>query len=96
MRFLDSNSKSENSHRICPAYQLSPLARAGEALAQLVERLAHSLIGKGVITRAHYADTCASQWIDGELVEIEYPVLHEAARDIRSPSHALTTARDVS
>jgi hypothetical protein len=34
-------------------------------------------------------------WLDGELVEMEDLVLHDAARDIRSPSHALTIARDV-
>ncbi|MDH7791652.1 hypothetical protein QBD00_002562 [Ochrobactrum sp. AN78] len=74
---------------------LSPLARASEALARLDERLAHSHVGRGVMERAHYADACASLWLDGELVEIEDLILHDAARDIRSPSHALTIARDV-
>lgn len=74
---------------------LSPLARASAALARLDERLAHSPVGQGLIERLHFADACASLWLDGELVEMEDLVLHEAARDIRSPSHALTIARDV-
>lgn len=74
---------------------LSPLARASEALARLDERLAHSPVGTGLIERLHFADACASLWLDGELIEMEDLVLHDAARDIRSPSHALTIARDV-
>ncbi|CAN7627643.1 RHE_PE00001 family protein [Brucella pseudogrignonensis] len=74
---------------------LSPLARASAALARLDERLAPSPVGQGLIERLHFADACASLWLDGELVEMEDLVLHEAARDIRSPSHALTIARDV-
>ncbi len=74
---------------------LQPLARASEALARLDERLAHSPVGTGLIERLHFADACASLWLDGELVEMEDLVLHEAARDIRSPSHQLTIARDV-
>jgi Protein of unknown function (DUF1612) len=74
---------------------LSPLARASAALARLDERLAPSPVGTGLIERLHFADACASLWLDGELVEMEDLVLHEAARDIRSPSHALTIARDV-
>jgi len=74
---------------------LSPLARTSEALARLDERLVPSPVGKGLIERLHFADACASLWLDGELVEMEDLVLHEAARDIRSPSHALTIARDV-
>ncbi len=74
---------------------LSPLTRASEALARFDERLDHSPVGTGVIERAHYADACASLWLDGELVEMEDLILHDAGRDIRSPSHALTIARDV-
>ncbi|PJO48108.1 RHE_PE00001 family protein [Brucella pituitosa] len=74
---------------------LSPLARASAALARLDERLAHSPVGAGLIERFHFADACASLWLDGELVEMEDLVLHDAARDIRFPSHALTIARDV-
>lgn len=74
---------------------LQPLACASEALARLDERLVHSPVGAGLIERLHFADACASLWLDGELVEMEDLVLHEAARDIRSPSHQLTIARDV-
>ncbi|NKC49943.1 DUF1612 domain-containing protein [Ochrobactrum anthropi ATCC 49188] len=74
---------------------LQPLTRASAALVRLDERLAHSPVGAGLIERLHFADACASLWLDGELVEMEDLVLHEAARDIRSPSHALTIARDV-
>ncbi|MFK3668204.1 RHE_PE00001 family protein [Ochrobactrum teleogrylli] len=74
---------------------LSPLTRASAALVRLDERLAPSPVGQGLIERLHFADACASLWLDGELVEMEDLVLHEAARDIRSPSHALTIARDV-
>lgn len=74
---------------------LGPLARASAALTRLDERLTHSPVGQGLIERLHFADACASLWLDGELVEMEDLVLHEAARDIRSPSHALTIARDV-
>lgn len=74
---------------------LLPLARASAALARLDERLVQSPVGNGVIERAHYADACASLWLDGELVEMEDLILNDAARDIRSPSHQLTIARDV-
>uniref|UniRef100_UPI00261479CE RHE_PE00001 family protein n=1 Tax=uncultured Rhizobium sp. TaxID=155567 RepID=UPI00261479CE len=37
----------------------------------------------------------ASLWIDGELVHLEDLVLHDATRDIRTPTHELTIARDV-
>ncbi|KYB46096.1 hypothetical protein AB664_26435 [Brucella anthropi] len=73
----------------------SAVCARGEALARLDERLAQSPAGKGVIGRAGYANTCASLWIDRELVEMEYLVLHEAERDIHSASHALTISRDV-
>ena len=34
-------------------------------------------------------------WIDGELVHLEDLVLHDGLRDIRTPTHELTIARDV-
>ncbi|MBB4571794.1 hypothetical protein GGE60_005964 [Rhizobium leucaenae] len=43
----------------------------------------------------HFADACASLWIDGELVHLEDLVLHDDTRDIRTPTHELTIARDV-
>ncbi|WP_432431567.1 RHE_PE00001 family protein [Rhizobium leguminosarum] len=45
--------------------------------------------------RSHFTDACASLWIDGELVHLEDLVLHDATKDIRTPTHELTIARDV-
>jgi len=68
---------------------------AGLALTRLDERIARSPVGQGWIERTHFADACASLWIDGELVHLEDLVLHDATRDIRTPTHELTIARDV-
>lgn len=43
----------------------------------------------------HFADACASLWIDGELVHLEDLVLRDASADIRTPTHELTIAHDV-
>lgn len=74
---------------------LRPLSDAGSALTRLDERIARSPVGEGWIERSHFADACASLWIDGELVHLEDLVLHDATRDIRTPTHELTIARDV-
>ncbi|UXS05537.1 RHE_PE00001 family protein [Agrobacterium tumefaciens] len=74
---------------------LEPAFRAGVELARLDERIARSPVGQGCIERSHFADACASLWIDGELVHLEDLVLHDATRDIRTPTHELTVARDV-
>lgn len=78
---------------------MTPLMRpafdAGIALARLDERIARSPVGDGWIERTHFTDACASLWIDGELVHLEDLVLHDATRDIRTPTHELTIARDV-
>jgi len=74
---------------------LRPLLDAGIALARLDERIARSPVGEGFLERAHFADACASLWIDGELVHLEDLVLHDAGHDIRTPTHELTIARDV-
>ncbi|MEI2300525.1 RHE_PE00001 family protein [Ensifer sp. MJa1] len=74
---------------------LRPLSDAGTALARLDERIARSPVGEGFLERAHFADACASLWIDGELVHLEDLVLHDAGHDIRTPTHELTIARDV-
>ncbi|MDX0481439.1 DUF1612 domain-containing protein [Sinorhizobium medicae] len=74
---------------------LRPISDAGVALARLDERIARSSVGAGWIERAHFADACASLWIDGELVHLEDLVLHDAGHDIRAPTHELTIARDV-
>lgn len=74
---------------------MEPAFRAGIALTRLDERIARSPVGQGWIERSHFADACASLWIDGELVHLEDLVLHDATRDIRTPTHELTIARDV-
>ncbi|NTD85777.1 RHE_PE00001 family protein [Agrobacterium tumefaciens] len=78
---------------------MTPLMRpafdAGVALARLDERIARSPVGAGWIERMHFADACASLWIDGELVHLEDLVLHDAFRDTRTPTHELTITRDV-
>lgn len=74
---------------------MEPAFRAGIALTRLDERVARSPVGQGWIERSHFADACASLWIDGELVHLEDLVLHDDIRDIRTPTHELTIARDV-
>ncbi|NKK95785.1 DUF1612 domain-containing protein [Rhizobium leguminosarum bv. viciae] len=74
---------------------MRPAFEAGVALTRLDERIARSPVGQGWIERTHFADACASLWIDGELVHLEDLVLHDATKDIRTPTHELTIARDV-
>lgn len=74
---------------------LRPIASATSALTRLDERITRSSVGAGWIERSHFADACASLWIDGELVHLEDLVLHDGFRDIRTPTHELTIARDV-
>ena len=74
---------------------LRPISDAGIAMARVDERIARSPVGEGWIERMHFADACASLWIDGELVHVEDLVLHDAGHDIRTPTHELTIARDV-
>lgn len=74
---------------------MRPAFDAGIALTRLDERIARSAVGAGWIERTHFVDACASLWIDGELVHLEDLVLHDATRDIRTPTHELTIARDV-
>ena len=74
---------------------LKPVADASSALARLDERIARSPVGGGWLERQNFTDACASLWIDGELVHLEDLVLHDATRDIRTPTHELTIARDV-
>ncbi|QSY98036.1 DUF1612 and helix-turn-helix domain-containing protein (plasmid) [Rhizobium bangladeshense] len=74
---------------------MRPAFDAGVALTRLDERIARSPVGAGFLERQNLADACASLWIDGELVHLEDLVLHDATRDIRTPTHELTIARDV-
>ena len=81
--------------RISMTALMRPAFDAGIALARLDERIARSPVGQGWIERTHFADACASLWIDGELVHLEDLVLHDDIRDVRTPTHELTIARDV-
>ncbi|MBY2966818.1 DUF1612 and helix-turn-helix domain-containing protein [Rhizobium leguminosarum] len=74
---------------------MRPAFDAGVALTRLDERIARPPVGGGFLERSHFADACASLWIDGELVHLEDLVLHDATKDIRTPTHELTIARDV-
>jgi hypothetical protein len=74
---------------------MRPAFDAGVALMRLDERISRSPVGAGFFERQNFADACASLWIDGELVHLEDLVLHDATRDIRTPTHELTIARDV-
>jgi hypothetical protein len=74
---------------------MRPAFDAGIALTRLDERIARSSVGAGFLERSHFADACASLWINGELVHLEDLVLHDATKDIRTPTHELTIARDV-
>ena len=74
---------------------LRPVSDAGSVFTRLDERIARSPVGGGWIERSHFTDACASLWIDGELVHLEDLVLHDATKDIRTPTHELTIARDV-
>jgi Protein of unknown function (DUF1612)/HTH DNA binding domain len=73
----------------------APLSHADDALARFDERLRTSPIRDGVIARLDFADACACLWLAGELVTTEDLVLHDAERDLRIPSHALTQAHTV-
>jgi hypothetical protein len=70
-------------------------SHTASALTRLDERIARSPVGEGFVERSHFTDACASLWTDGELVHLEDLVLHDATKDIRTPTHELTIARDV-
>lgn len=72
-----------------------PVAAAGDAVARLDERLSRSPIREGWIARTHFGDACAALWLDGGLVHLEDLVLHDAAMDVRAPSHELTRAHGI-
>ena len=72
-----------------------PLVAAEDALARLDERLRTSPIRDGWIARTDFADAVAAQWLEGELVDLEDLVLHDASMDVRAPTHALTRTHSV-
>ncbi|WP_294539494.1 hypothetical protein [uncultured Rhodoblastus sp.] len=51
-----------------------------------------SPIRKGWIERSHFADACASLWLEGDLAHLEDLVLHDARMDIRTPTAELVRA----
>ena len=71
------------------------LSDADDALARFDERLRTSPIRDGVVARLDFADACACLWLAGELVTPEDLVLHDAERDLRMPTHALTQAHTI-
>ncbi|WP_313293039.1 RHE_PE00001 family protein [Rhizobium rhizoryzae] len=88
-------SMSYDLAKISMTALMRPAFDAGVALARLDERIARSPVGAGWIERQNFADACGSLWIDGKLVHLEDLVLHDATRDIRTPTHELAIARDV-
>ena len=73
---------------------VGPMTAAEDALARLDERLSKSAIRDGLASRMDFADACASQWLDGELVHVEDLVLHDAMMDIRAPTAELVRAHE--
>ena len=72
---------------------IGPMDRAGRALTRVDERLKRSPdLADGYRARAHFLETCAAMWLDGELVHLEDLVLHDAGADVRAPTHELTVA----
>ena len=89
------NSMRYDLTKLPLATLIKPVSDAASALVRLDERSARSPAGAGFLERLHFADACASLWIDGELVHLEDLVLHDAGADIRAPTHELAIARDV-
>ena len=74
---------------------VAPLTAAEDAVARLDERLRASPIREGWIARTHFSDAAASLWRDGEYVDLEDLVLHDAGMDIRAPTDELVRAHTV-
>jgi hypothetical protein len=74
---------------------VGPLVIAEDAVAKLDERLRTSPIRDGFVARSHFDDACASLWLTGDFVDREDLVLHDAARNVRAPTHDLTRAHAV-
>lgn len=71
---------------------LLPAVDHGVALARLGGRIARTAVDEGFLERMHFADACASLWIDGELAHLGDLGLHDPTRDVRTPIHELTVA----
>ncbi|MEP9389904.1 RHE_PE00001 family protein [Mesorhizobium sp. KR9-304] len=74
---------------------IGQVAKATETLVRLDERLARSPVREGWIERSHFHDAAAALWVEGELVHVEDLVFHDAAMDLRAPTHELTRAHAV-
>jgi hypothetical protein len=74
---------------------LAPLARAEDKLARLDEAIRLDAVGEGFIARAHFREAAAALRVAGTLVDLEDLVLHDAAMDVRAPTHELTVAHAI-
>lgn len=74
---------------------LAPLARAEDRLARLDEAIRLDAVGDGFIARAHFREAAAALRVAGTLVDLEDLVLHDAAMDVRAPTHELTVAHAI-
>lgn len=69
-----------------------PFEAASDALARFDERLRSSPVAEAYIVRSHFQDACAALWREGEFVQLEDLVLHDAGMDVRAPTHELVKA----
>ena len=74
---------------------LPAIARAEDQLARLDEVVRRSPVRQGFTERSHFMEAAASMWVAGELVHIEALVLHDADRDVRTPTHEITIAHAI-
>lgn len=74
---------------------LPAIARAEDQLARLDEVVRCSPVRQGFTERSHFSEAAASMWVAGELVHIEDLVLHDAQRDVRTPTHEITIAHSI-
>lgn len=77
------------------AVLLPAIARAEDQLARLDEVVRRSPVRQGFTERSHFIEAAASMWVAGELVHIEDLVLHDADRDVRTPTHEITIAQSI-
>lgn len=70
-------------------------ATATVTLARVDEGVPTSPVRDGSIERQNFVDAAAALWLEGELVHLEDMVLHDAHKDIRTPTHELTRAHTV-
>lgn len=73
----------------------APFEAASDSLARLDERLRSSPVAEPFVVRAHFNDACAALWRQGEFVQVEDLVLHDAGMDARSPTHELVRSHAI-